>query len=102
MKEEFEALVIEIHRINQAWHSYEISNRFLNVKNKFLEITYLKRKNLLQEKLMLEFKEKIEITNDEDTDNPGILIKDQYRFEYNGVFYKDACHKSKEHINGSF
>jgi hypothetical protein len=34
---DFQNLVIEIHRVNKGWHCFEISNRFLDNENKYLQ-----------------------------------------------------------------
>ena len=92
----FQNLIIEIHRVNKAWHSYEISNRFLNVNNKYLQITYLKKKNELQKKLEEDYNDMIDYLDVDETGNPSIIVKEDYQFEYKGILYKDACHKKNE------
>ena len=78
--------------MNQGWHSYKISNKFLDVENKYLEMHYKKQKNILQERLIDEYSEMIEILPIDNTGNPSIVIKDKYQFES----YKDACHTKEE------
>ena len=38
----------------------------------------------------------IEILPTDITGNPSIAIKNKYQFEYENIFYKDACHTIKE------
>ncbi len=93
----FQELVQEIHRVNKGWHCYETSNRFLDIRDKYLQSYYLKQKNILQKRLELEFRERIIIQNF-DEENPSIYIKEEYQFGKNGIFYKNACHKIKEKV----
>ena len=88
----FQSLVKEIHRVNQGWHCFKLSNWFLGTNDKYLEEYYLKDKNTLQEELINKHSEKIELNTLEYEINPSILIKEAYQF--NG--YKDACHTRKE------
>ena len=95
-KQGFENLVKEIHRVNKGWHCFEISNRFLELDNNYLQSYYLKQKNILQKQLEEEYREMIIIT---ETDKLGFLsieIKDEYQFKSDDIFYKDACHKIEE------
>lgn len=94
----FQNLIFEIHRVNKAWHCFEISNRFLNIDNKYLQKNYLKKKNELQKQLEEDYENMIEFLDKDETGNPSIGIKENYTFEYNGIFYKDACHKRKEEV----
>jgi len=94
----FQELVQEIHRVNKGWHCFETSNRFLDISNKYLQSYYLKQKNSLQNYLELEFPEMIVIQS-YDEEFPSITIKEEYQFENNGIFYKDACHKIKEKVD---
>lgn len=87
--EDFKNLVTEIHRVNKAWHCFEISNRFLNIKNKYLQSVYLKRKNMLQKILEEKYSDMIEIIEADETGFQSILIKNEYKFDG----YNDACHK---------
>ena len=86
---EFQNIVKEIHRVNKGWHCYEISNRFLNIKNKYLQSEYLKRKNILQLELEEKYSDMIEIKPIDSTGFQSITIKNQFRFDE----YNDACHK---------
>jgi len=88
-EKEFRQLVIEIHRVNKAWHCFETSNRFLDIKDKYLETYYRAQKNKLQEELEDKFSDMIEILSEDDTGFQSINIKDEYRFDG----YSDACHK---------
>ena len=92
----FKNLVQEIHRINKAWHCFEIANRLLDAHNTYFESYYLSQKNILQKKLEESYSNAIEIIFLENETNPSIVIKKDYQFEINGIFYKDACHKINE------
>ena len=94
-KTEFQVLIKEIHRNNQGWHCFETSNRFLDMNNKYLQSYYLKQKNNLQDQLIDDYSDRIEILPIDTTGNPSIAIKDEYQFEYENIFYKDACHTIK-------
>jgi hypothetical protein len=93
-KQSFQQLVKEIHRVNKGWHCFQISNNFLESKDKYLENYYKKQKNALQKQLQEEYNEMINIIKDED--GIGIEIKEEYRFKLEGIFYKDACHIKDE------
>ena len=56
----------------------------------------MKQKNNLQDKLINEYFEMIEILPIDMTGNPSIAIKNEYQFEFENTFYKDACHTIKE------
>jgi len=88
----FQTLIKEIHKVNKAWHSFEIVNRFLDRENSHLEKHYLKKKNRLQEKLIKEYSDKIDILAPDESGFESIYIKEEFQFEN----YKDACHKIKE------
>ena len=88
----FQILIKEIHKVNKAWHSFEIVNRFLDRENSYLEKHYLKKKNRLQEQLIKEYSDKIEILPPDESGFESIYIKKEFQFEN----YKDACHKIKE------
>ncbi len=96
--DKFQNLIVEIHRVNNAWHTFEISSRFLNSNNKYFQTSYLNKKNELQKKIEEDYKDMIEVLNIDETGNPSISIKEKYQFEYNGIFYKDACHKKREEV----
>lgn len=89
MNKNFQNLVKEIHMVNKGWHCFETSNRFLDIKNKYLQSQYLKRKNILQAKLEEKFSDMIEIMPIDNTGFQSISIKEQYKFDG----YNDACHK---------
>jgi len=90
----FQNLVKEIHRVNKGWHCFETSNRFLDIKNKYIRSHYLKKKNNLQYELEEKYSDMIEILPVDDTGNPSISIKEQYRFDG----YDNACHKIYEKV----
>ena len=85
-KLEFENLVKKIHQVNQGWHCFELSNKFLNIENRYLESYYRKQKNLLQNELLEKFPQMIEKKIEDN--RYSLLIKDEYQFDT----YKDACH----------
>lgn len=89
LSNDFQNLVMEIHRVNKGWHCFEISNRFLNIENKYLKSEYLKRKNMLQKELEEKYSYMIEIIEADETGFQSILIKNEYKFDG----YNDACHK---------
>jgi len=86
---EFQTIIKEIHRLNKGWHCFETSNRFLDIKNKYLQSQYLKRKNNLQLKLEENFSDMIDIIPIDNTGFESISIKKEYRFDE----YNNACHK---------
>ena len=88
-QEDFKKLVTEIHRVNRGWHSFEISNRFLGIDDKYFEDHYRKKKNQLQKTLIEKFSDMIDILPEDETGFQSISIKEQYMFDK----YKDACHK---------
>lgn len=94
--EKFKNLVLEIHKVNKAWHSYQLSNSLLDNQNKYIEQVYLKRKNILQRQLEFEYGQMIEIYQDNITENPAVRIKDEYHFQYGNILYTDVCHKEKD------
>lgn len=89
LSNDFQNLVMEIHRVNKGWHCFEISNRFLNIQKKYLQSEYLKRKNMLQKELEEKYSDMIEIIEADETGFQSILIKNEYKFDG----YNDACHK---------
>jgi len=95
-QQHFENLVKEIHRVNKGWHCFETSNRFLEMSNKYLQSHYLKQKNILQKQLEEEYGDMINIIDKDDTGFLSIEIKDEYRFNLDEIYYKDACHKIEE------
>jgi hypothetical protein len=95
--ETFKSLVKEIHRVNKGWHCFEISNRFLESEDKYLQNYYLQQKNALQKQLQEEYKEMIRILDEDETGFKSIGIRKDYRFKsLEGIFYNDACHIEKE------
>ncbi|MEA2019738.1 MAG: translation initiation factor IF-2 N-terminal domain-containing protein [Campylobacterota bacterium] len=86
---EFRSLIVEIHRVNKGWHSFETSNRFLEQKDNYLQSYYRKKKNGLQKELESNFTDMIHILPEDETGFKSIVIKEEYRFDE----YKDACHK---------
>jgi hypothetical protein len=86
---DFQNLVIEIHRVNKGWHCFEISNRFLDNENKYLQSAYLRKKNMLQKELEEKYFNMIEIIEADETGFLSLLIKNEYKFDG----YNDACHK---------
>ncbi len=90
----FQELVQEIHRVNKGWHCFETSNRFLDLNNKYLQSHYLKKKNILQGKLIEDYGDLIEIMPEDYTGYPSIKIKEKYQFNN----YYDACHIKKEKV----
>ncbi|RLA84277.1 MAG: hypothetical protein DRG78_01830 [Epsilonproteobacteria bacterium] len=97
MNIDFQNIVKEIHRVNKGWHCFKTSNSFLDIKNKYLQSHYLKRKNNLQYELEEKYNGMIEILPVDDTGNPSISIKEQYRFDG----YDNACHKIHEKVENN-
>mgnify|MGYP003999525743 CR=1 FL=1 len=91
----FEWVVREIHRNNMAWHTFEISNRFLDKKQNMFESKYLEEKQYLQTLLENLYSQNINIITHENETHPSIELLDEYHFEHNGIIYRDACHKKK-------
>lgn len=88
-QDEFQKLVKKIHYVNSGWHLFENVNRWLGIYSRELQNNYLNRKNLLQEKLLADFSDRVYIHHAHDA--PSICIKEEYWFEG----YRDACHMKK-------
>ncbi len=89
---EFQKIVVNIHRVNKAWHCFETSNRYLGIDNKYLQTYYLRKKNYLQSKLQQEYGDMIAVSMLDNDDNPSLDIKEKYHFSSNDILYTNACH----------